>query len=90
MAAVFQSALDLDLRILFQVAASDIIWEKFYKTSEEFVPPIEEFFIEGIDYIQDKTRFRLMMNPMVTILDIFKFFNEQDPLFQQSRTPICT
>lgn len=90
----FESQKDVVLRILFQTAASQLIWDHFFQgldlANQNFNNWINLHFDEAIEYLQDKTlpilggMFSMcgVFTPEVTIEDIFEFFNTLDPLGQ--------
>ncbi len=89
---VFNTQADRNLRVIFNAAVAQMVWNEEYEgpNCPDFHEKLDARFENHIDFLQDKTievvqemfRSRFMLTPHITIEDIFRFFHQEDPLFQ--------
>ncbi len=89
---VFNTAVDRNLRVVFNASVGRLVWYRYYEGTSctNFFAHLDENFESYVSFLQDMTievvqdmfRSRMLLTPHITIEDIFRFFNQEDPLFQ--------
>ncbi len=89
---VFNTDVDRNLRVIFNSSVARLVWYRYYEGTqcENFFAHLNDNFGEYVNFLQELTievvqemfRSRFLLTPHITIEDIFRFFNQEDPLFQ--------